>query len=205
MRTGLILGPDGLARCAWGAGADGSAGAILYRAYHDTEWGRAVVDDRGLFERLSLEGFQSGLAWITILRKREHFRAAFAGFDWATVAAFDARDVDRLLADAGIVRHRGKIEATIANARAMSTVLERHGSLTDLVWSHAPVRRRTPRRLADIASSSPESVALAKALKACGFRFIGPTTAYAAMQAVGVVNDHLAGCHTRDACEAARP
>ena len=205
MSTGLILGPDGLARCAWGAGAVPGADADRYRDYPDTEWGRAVVDDRGLFERLSLEGFQSGLAWITILRKREHFRAAFAGFDWNLVAAFDARDVDRLLDDAGIVRHRGKIEATIANARAMPIVIERHGSLTGLVWAHTPARRRTPRRLADIASSSPESVALAKALKACGFRFIGPTTAYAAMQAVGVVNDHLAGCHARDACEAARP
>ena len=205
MPAGLVVGEDGLARCAWGAGAAPGADADRYRAYHDTEWGRAVVDDRALFERLSLEGFQSGLAWITILRKRDHFRAAFAEFDWTIVAAFDERDVDRLLADAGIVRHRGKIEATIANARAMPTVIAQHGSLTDLVWSHAPARQRVPRRLEDVPSTTPESVALAKALKACGFRFIGPTTAYAAMQAVGVVDDHLDGCHARAACEAARP
>jgi DNA-3-methyladenine glycosylase I len=205
MTSGLVVGTDGLARCAWGAGVGDAPDARTYRGYHDTEWGRAVTDDRGLYERLSLEGFQSGLAWITILRKREHFRAAFADFDWTIVAAFDERDVERLLADAGIVRHRGKIEATIANARAMTTVIDRHGSLTDLIWSHSPTRPRAPRRLADVAATSPESVALAKALKACGFRFIGPTTAYAAMQAVGVVNDHLVGCHARDACEAARP
>ena len=204
MAAGLVVGDDGLARCAWGAGAGSGPDAAMYRAYHDTEWGRAVTDDRALFERLSLEGFQSGLAWITILRKREHFRAAFAGFDWERVAGFGPRDVDRLLADAGIVRHRGKIEATIANARAMPVVIERHGSLADLVWSHAPTPRRVLRRPSDIVSTSPESVALAKALKACGFRFIGPTTAYAAMQAVGVVNDHLAGCHAHRACDAAR-
>ncbi|MFM7270645.1 MAG: DNA-3-methyladenine glycosylase I [Actinomycetes bacterium] len=195
MTTGLVVGPDGLARCAWGAGADGSASASLYRTYHDEEWGRAVTDDHGLFERLSLEGFQSGLAWITILRKRPAFRAAFADFDWEIVATFDERDVARLLDDPGIVRHRGKIEATIANARAMPVVIERHGSLSALVWSCAPRRHRAPRRTGDLVARTPESVALAKALKACGFRFIGPTTAYAAMQAVGVVNDHLVGCH----------
>lgn len=204
MTSGLVVGDDGLARCAWGAGAGAGPDADRYRSYHDTEWGRAVTDDRGLFERLSLEGFQSGLAWITILRKRDHFRTAFADFDWETVAAFDARDVERLLADAGIVRHRGKIEATIANARAMPTVIERHGSLTGLVWSHAPTRHRAPRRLDEVAATSAESTALAKALRACGFRFVGPTTAYAAMQAVGVVNDHLVGCHAREHCEAAR-
>jgi DNA-3-methyladenine glycosylase I len=203
--TGLVIGPDGLARCGWGAGADGSAGASLYRAYHDEEWGRPVTDDRGLFERLSLEGFQSGLAWITILRKRDGFRTAFAHFDWTTVARYDDRDVERLLADAGIVRHRGKIEATIGNARAMPEVIARHGSLADLVWAHSPAHRPAPRRLADLVATSTESTALAKALKACGFRFIGPTTAYAAMQAVGVVNDHLVGCHARASCEAARP
>lgn len=205
MSAGLVLGEDGLARCAWGAGADGSASATLYRTYHDTEWGRAVTDDRGLFERISLEGFQSGLAWITILRKRAHLRAAFADFDWEIVAAYDSTDVDRLLQDAGIVRHRGKIEATIANARAIPTVIERHGSLTDLVWSHAPTAHRPPSGPADLIATSAESTALARALKACGFRFIGPTTAYAAMQAVGVVNDHLVGCHARATCEATRP
>ncbi len=204
MSAGLVLGEDGIARCAWGAGGDGSASATLYRTYHDTEWGRPVTDDRGLFERISLEGFQSGLAWITILRKRPAFRAAFADFDWEAVARFGARDVDRLLADAGIVRHRGKIEATIANARAMPTVVDRHGSLTELVWSHEPARRRAPRCMADLESTSPESTALARALKRCGFRFIGPTTAYAAMQAVGVVNDHLVGCHARATCAAGR-
>jgi DNA-3-methyladenine glycosylase I len=205
MASGLVTGADGLARCAWGAGADGGASAALYRGYHDTEWGRAITDDRGLFERLSLEGFQSGLAWITILRKRDRFRAAFADFDWTVVARFDERDITRLLADAGIVRHRGKIEATIANARAMPTVIERHGSLADLVWAHTPTRPRAPRRPADLIATSAESIALAKALKACGFRFIGPTTAYAAMQAVGVVNDHFVGCHARAACNAERP
>jgi DNA-3-methyladenine glycosylase I len=198
----LIVGDDGLARCPWGAGAGGGADATRYRTYHDDEWGRAVTDDRALFERISLEGFQSGLAWITILRKRDHFRRAFADFDWTVVGRFDEREVARLLDDAGIVRHRGKIEATIANARAMPTVIERHGSLADLVWAHAPAAPGTPRRMADVPASRPESLALSKALRACGFRFVGPTTMYAAMQATGVVNDHLDGCHARPACGA---
>lgn len=200
MSTGLSLGPDGLARCAWGAGADGSAGAILYRAYHDDEWGRAVIDDRGLFERLSLEGFQSGLAWITILRKREAFRAAFDGFDAARMARYGDADVARLVADAGIVRHRGKIEAAIGNARALVALHAAGGSLAELVWSHAPATPGpAPRSMADVPAQTAESAALSRALKAHGFRFVGPTTAYAAMQALGVVDDHLAGCAARGA------
>jgi DNA-3-methyladenine glycosylase I len=172
-------------------------------AYHDDEWGRPVVDDARLYEKICLEGFQSGLSWLTILRKRAGFRRAFADFEPAAVASFGPADVDRLLADAGIVRHRGKIEATIANARATLLAQERHGSLAAVVWSFEVARRgRTvPTRLGDLSSITPESKALAKALAALGFRFVGPTTAYAAMQSLGVVNDHLAGCHVRAACD----
>jgi DNA-3-methyladenine glycosylase I len=184
----LTRGEDGRRRCPWGSGSE-------YVAYHDAEWGRPVTDDRGIYERLVLEGFQSGLSWLTILRKRENFRAAFAGFDIETVAGFGERDVRRLLADAGIVRHRGKIDAAIANARAAA---ELDVSLAELVWSHAPRRRRrAPRELGDLPAVTPESTALSKELKRRGFRFVGPTTAYAAMQACGVVNDHLAGCWVR--------
>jgi DNA-3-methyladenine glycosylase I len=159
-----------------------------------------VRDDRGIYERMVLEGFQSGLSWLTILRKRERFRAAFANFEIEAVARFTERDVERLLADAGIVRHRGKIEAAIANARA-AAALER--PLADLVWSFAPgARRRAPRSLADLPAVTPESTALAKELKRRGFRFVGPTTAYATMQACGLVNDHLAGCWVRPRVEA---
>jgi DNA-3-methyladenine glycosylase I len=185
-------------RCFWGASTPD------YIAYHDDEWGRPVVDDVRLFEKISLEGFQSGLSWLTILRKREGFRAAFAAFDPARVARFGARDVQRLLADPGIVRHRGKIEATIANARATLAVQAARGSLASLVWSYEVRRRVAPRLIADIPSSSPESVALSKELKSFGFRFVGPTTAYAAMQAMGVVNDHLVGCAARRPCTRAR-
>ena len=159
-------------------------GDPLYEAYHDTEWGVPVRGDRALFERVSLEAFQSGLAWITILRKRPAFRDAFAGFDPEVVAGFDEHDVDRLLEDAGIVRNRAKIEATIANARALLALQADGGSLTELFWSHAPQERR-PRAatFADVPATTPESVALAKELKRAGFRFVGPTTAYAAMQA----------------------
>ena len=167
-----------------------------YNAYHDEEWGRPVRDERGLYERLCLEGFQSGLSWLTILRKREAFRAAFAGFDPERVARFTQDDVDRLLGDAGIVRHRGKIEAAIANARA-TVALREHTPLHELIWAHAPARHRTPRRQGDWQATTPESVALAKALQRAGFRFVGPTTVYAAMQACGVVNDHLADCSVR--------
>ncbi|HMJ37248.1 MAG TPA: DNA-3-methyladenine glycosylase I [Baekduia sp.] len=176
----------------------------LYRAYHDDEWGRPVRDDRGLYERISLEAFQSGLAWITILRKRDAFRAAFAGFDAEVVARYGADDVARLMADAGIVRNRLKVEATIANARALVALHDGGRTLSELVWSHAPPARPAPKSWADVAALTPESTALAKALKREGFRFVGPTTAYASMQACGLVNDHLAGCVARQATEAAR-
>jgi len=171
----------------------------LYNAYHDDEWGRPVVDERGLYERLCLEGFQSGLSWLTILRKRQGFRAAFASFDPERVAEFGARDVKRLLADASIVRHRGKIEAAIANARATLELREAGAPLPMLVWSHRPKRGRAPRSHADWRSQTPESAALSKALRKAGFRFVGPTTVYATMQACGVVNDHLATCPAREA------
>jgi DNA-3-methyladenine glycosylase I len=170
----------------------------LYLAYHDDEWGRPVTDERGLLERLCLEGFQSGLSWLTILRKRENFRAAFAGFDPETVARYGARDVTRLLKDAGIVRHRGKIEAAIANARGTLTLREAGTPLEELVWSHRPQKRRAaPKSFKDLAATTPESAALLKELKRAGFRFVGPTTVYAAMQACGIVNDHLAACFVR--------
>jgi DNA-3-methyladenine glycosylase I len=162
-----------------------------------------VRDERGLYERLCLEGFQSGLSWLTILRKREGFRDAFEGFDPERVAAFGGRDVERLLADASIVRHRGKIEATIANARA-TVALRETEPLQELVWAHAPERHAVPRRPAEWPGSTPESTELSKRLKRAGFRFVGPTTVYATMQACGVVNDHLAGCFVRDAVEAER-
>ena len=176
----------------------------LYRAYHDEEWGRPVRDERGLFERISLEAFQSGLAWITILRKREAFRAAFAGFDPQAVAGFGEDDVARLLGDAGIVRNRLKVEATIANARATVALRDDGTSLDELMWSFAPEPRPAPASFAEIPALTPESTALAKELKRRGFRFVGPTTAYAAMQACGLVNDHLAGCVARADVESAR-
>ncbi|MFL5970022.1 MAG: DNA-3-methyladenine glycosylase I [Gaiellaceae bacterium] len=172
-----------------------TSGDPLYVAYHDEEWGRPVRDERGLLERLCLEGFQSGLSWLTILRKRENFRAAFADFDPEAVARFDEADVERLLGDAGIVRHRGKIEAAIANARGTLELREQGTPLQELIWSHRPAQHRSPRTPKDWQASSPESVALSKALKKAGFRFVGPTTVYAAMQACGVVNDHLVSCH----------
>ena len=170
----------------------------LYLAYHDDEWGRPVTDERGLLERLCLEGFQSGLSWLTILRKRENFRAAFAGFDPESVARFGARDVTRLLKDAGLVRHRGEIEAAIANARGTLTLREAGTPLEELVWRHRPQKRRAaPKSFKDLAATTPESAALSKELKRAGFRFVGPTTVYAAMQACGIVNDHLATCFVR--------
>ena len=184
-----VRGDDGRERCPWG---DGPAD---YRAYHDTEWGRPVRGTRRLFERLTLEGFQSGLSWLTILRKREAFRDAFAGFDPERVAAYGAGDVARLLADAGIVRNRAKVEATISNACA---VLALDVSLTDLVWGFAPgAGRSPPRTSADVPTVTAESTAMARELKRRGFRFVGPTTAYALMQAGGLVDDHLAGCWAR--------
>ena len=182
----LVAGDDGLRRCAWGAAPQ------VYREYHDTEWGRRMHGARALFERLTLEAFQSGLSWLTILRKREAFRAAFHGFDPATVAAYDDREVDRLLGDAGIVRNRAKIFATIANARVAVDLGE---DLDGWLWSFAPPPRPRPARMVDVPATTPESKAMAKALKARDFRFVGPTTCYALMQAVGMVDDHLDGCH----------
>jgi DNA-3-methyladenine glycosylase I len=173
----------------------------LYVAYHDEEWGRPVTEERGLYERFCLEGFQSGLSWLTILRKRENFRRAFAGFDPDAVARFGERDVKRLLTDAGIVRHRGKIEASIANARGVLELRDAGTPLPELVWSFAPENYSTPRTTSDWFAQTAESQALSKRLKAAGFRFVGPTTVWAAMQACGVVNDHLATCWVRDAVE----
>jgi DNA-3-methyladenine glycosylase I len=170
----------------------------LYLAYHDEEWGRPVLDERGLLERFCLEGFQSGLSWLTILRKRENFRVAFADFDAERIARFGKRDVERLLRDAGIVRHRGKIEAAIANARGTLALRAQGTPLEELVWSHRPKRvRAAPKSMRDLPPTTPESAALSKDLKRAGFRFVGPTTVYAAMQACGVVNDHLAKCFVR--------
>ena len=176
----------------------------LYLAYHDGEWGRPVVDERGLYERLCLEGFQSGLSWLTILRKREAFRHAFGGFDADAVARFGAREVERLLADTGIVRHRGKIEAAVANARGVLALREAGTPLHELVWSYAPDDHPVPRTTADWQARTAASTELSKRLKAAGFRFVGATTVWAAMQACGVVNDHLAGCHVRDDVERER-
>ena len=186
--TGVLLGDDGLSRCAW-AGSTPD-----YLVYHDTEWGVPVHGEQALYERLTLEAFQSGLSWLTILRKREAFRAAFAGFDPEVVAAFGDDDRARLMGDAGIVRNRLKIDAAIRNASAVLALRE-HGGLDELLWSHAPLDHVPPREVGDLRATSPESVALAKALKKSGFVFVGPTTMYAAMQACGLVDDHLAGCH----------
>jgi DNA-3-methyladenine glycosylase I len=179
-------------------------GDPLYERYHDEEWGRPVLDERGLYERVSLEGFQSGLSWLTILRKREAFRSAFAGFDPELVAAFGSADVERLLGDAAIVRNGQKIEATIANARAVLALREGGTSFPALVLAHRPPERPAPASFADVPATTPESKALAKALRAAGFRFVGPTTAYALQQAAGHVNDHIAGCPVRGDVEAAR-
>ena len=192
-------GADGLLRCWW-PGDDAG-----YLTYHDREWGRPVTDDRRLFEKLCLEGFQSGLSWLTILRKRDNFRAAFCGFDIASVAAFGPADTERLLGDAGIVRHRGKIGAAINNARRASEIVEEFGSLAAYYWSWEPQTvKDPPTGKEELPASTPQSVALAKDLKRRGFRFVGPTTVYAFMQAMGLVNDHIAGCFARMECEAER-
>ena len=195
--NGLVDG-----RCWWCGDHDD------YRAYHDTEWGFPVDDDVRLFEKMSLEGFQSGLSWLTILRKRENFRKAFRGFDWREIAKFDSRRVEILLQDAGIVRHRGKIEAVIHNARLMDDLVAEHGSFAKFVWEFEPGPGQRPERVdydtLMTLAQTPESKALAKALKKRGFRFFGPTTAYAFMQAMGMVNDHLEGCSIHDEVEAAR-
>lgn len=188
-----LAGPDGALRCPWALSTPD------YVTYHDEEWGRPVHGDDALYERLSLEAFQSGLSWITILRRREGFRAAFAGFQIAKVATFTDTDTDRLLADAGIIRNRAKIDATVANARVLADWAP--GDLDALIWSHAPdpVSRPAPKTLADVPAVTPESTALSKALKKRGLRFVGPTTAYALMQACGLVDDHLQACVARSA------
>ena len=197
---GIITGDDGIARCFW-AGSD-----PLYRRYHDEEWGRPVANDTRLFEKLCLEGFQSGLAWITILRKRENFRAGFAGFDIPTVAAFTDADVERLVNDAGIVRHRGKIVSTINNARRALELQAEAGSLAAFVWRFEPdpASRPTVFTMKDIQPKTAESTALSKDLRKRGWSFVGPTTVYAFMQAMGLVNDHIEGCDIRDAVEKER-
>ncbi|QIY57430.1 DNA-3-methyladenine glycosylase I [Streptomyces sp. RPA4-5] len=198
--SGVVREPDGVPRCPWGLESERMAD---YRAYHDTEWGLPVHGDDALFERMSLEAFQSGLSWITILRRRPGFRAAFAGFHIAKVARFTDADAERLLTDPGIIRNRAKIAATINNAKVAAELAP--GELDDLIWSFAPDRagRPVPRTVDDLQPTTPESTALAKDLKKRGFRFVGPTTAYAMMQACGLVNDHLAECHVRAAVEAA--
>ncbi|MBW1762692.1 MAG: DNA-3-methyladenine glycosylase I [Deltaproteobacteria bacterium] len=193
---GLVRGDDDLARCWWGASAPD------YAAYHDEEWGWAVRDDRRLFEKICLEGFQSGLSWLTILRKRENFRKAFAGFDYHRVARFNQRSVGRLLNDAGIVRHRGKIESTINNAKRAIELEEEFGSLSAFFWEWVPPKSERPRRMTQGSlmklAKTPTSTALSKELKGRGWSFVGPTTAYAFMQAMGLVNDHLEGCFVRE-------
>ena len=195
-REGIVLGDDGLARCWWGASA------ADYAAYHDEEWGWPVRDDARLFEKICLEGFQSGLSWLTILRKRENFRKAFAGFDHHRVARFNQRSVTRLLNDAGIVRHRGKIESTIRNAKRAVELEEEFGSLSTFFWEWVPPASERPRRMTQGAlmklSKTPTSTALSKELKKRGWSFVGPTTVYAFMQAMGLVNDHVEGCFVRE-------
>ncbi|MEM7694854.1 MAG: DNA-3-methyladenine glycosylase I [Pseudomonadota bacterium] len=196
----IIVGDDGIPRCFW-------CGTLPdYIAYHDTEWGRPVGDDTRLFEKICLEGFQSGLSWLTILRKRDNFRTAFAGFDIEKVAEFGEADVARLLADAGIVRHRGKIEAAINNAKATRRLRDDVGSLAAHIWRHEPAERAAPETMDDLASLSilEEATALSKDLKKRGFRFVGPTTVTAMFQAAGLVNHHFAGCAIRDAVTADR-
>lgn len=182
---GLVLGPDGRARCGWGGSTPD------YLPYHDLEWGRPVHGDDALFERMTLEAFQSGLSWITILRKRPAFRAAFAGFSITAVAAFTEADAIRLMADPGIVRNRMKVDAALHNAKVAADLPD---GLAALLWSYAPAPRPRPQTRADVPATTPESVALAKEMKRRGFKFVGPTTAYALMQATGMVDDHLAGC-----------
>jgi DNA-3-methyladenine glycosylase I len=189
-----FVGDDGILRCRW-AGA-----APEFPAYHDKEWGFPVSDDRRLFEKLCLEGFQSGLSWRTILAKRENFRAAFDGFDFEKIARYGARDVKRLLGDAGIVRHRGKIEAVINNAQRAREMVEAHGSLAAFIWRYEAKQAGKPQS----ASTTAESIALSKDLKKLGWKFVGPTTVFAFMQAMGLVNDHIDGCELREKAEKAR-
>jgi DNA-3-methyladenine glycosylase I len=198
----MFRGEDGLARCSW------CQATPEYRAYHDGEWGFPVTEDRRLFEKICLEGFQSGLSWLTILRKRQNFRAAFANFEIAKVASFGDSDVERLLQDAGIIRHRGKIVSAINNARRAADLAAEKGSLRNYFWGFEPSPASRPAKIDAAAyaalTTSPESVAMSKDLKKRGFTFVGPTTAYAFMQAMGLVNDHLEGCHVRPAALEAR-
>jgi DNA-3-methyladenine glycosylase I len=200
--NGLVRHDDGVSRCWW-AGSD-----PLYLRYHDEEWGRPVTKDSRLFEKICLEGFQAGLSWLTILRKRDAFRQAFANFDISRVARFGARDINRLLGDAGIVRHRGKIESAINNARRAETLIDEFGSLAAYVWQWEPAGKSRPHRITKAAlmdlAITPGSKALSKDLKGRGWTFVGPTTIYAFMQAVGLVNDHIDGCVSRAAVETAR-
>ncbi len=199
---GLMIGEDGKRRCHWHGGTPD------YLAYHDREWGRPVADDHRLFEKICLEGFQSGLSWLTILRKRENFRAAFAGFDFAKVARFGEKDVKRLLDDAGIVRHRGKIESTINNARQALQLADEAGSLAAYFWRFEPDPKSRPKKLdwgtLRAMPKTADSTALSKDLKKRGWSFVGPTTVYAFMQAMGMVNDHIEGCYCRPEIEKAR-
>jgi len=194
-RPGLFKGEDGALRCLW------CQATPAYQHYHDHEWGRPVTDERRLFEKLCLEGFQAGLSWLTILNKREAFRTAFANFDAERIARFGERDIERLLADAGIVRHRGKIESTINNAKRVIELRAEFGSLSEYVQRFRPASKSRPKRMTLAAlkamTTSPESVAMSKDLKKRGWSFVGPTTVYAFMQAMGLVNDHLDGCHVR--------
>lgn len=191
-----VMGPDGLPRCGW------CAAASEFFEYHDREWGFPVADDRRLFEKLALESFQSGLSWRTILAKRENFRTAFEGFDFDRVATFTQSDVERLLANAGIVRHRGKIEAVINNAKRAQELIEQEGSLAAYFWGYEPQQDSSVKPQS--MTTSAESIAIAKDLKKRGWKFVGPTTVYAFMQAMGLVNDHLEGCVMRDKVEQAR-
>lgn len=195
---GLIKGEDGKMRCWW------HGGDTEYVRYHDEEWGHPTADDRTLFEKMCLEGFQAGLSWLTILRKRENFRKAFANFDYKTVARFTEEDIQRLLQDEGIIRHRGKIEATINNARQMHMLIDEFGSLAAYIWRFEPVKKTAIRTKSDIPAIIPESTALSKDLKKRGFKFVGPTTMYAMMQAMGMVNDHLQGCDMHSKIEEKR-
>ena len=189
MAASVVPGSDGKKRCAWCVGDE------LYEQYHDLEWGRPMKDERAIFEKLCLEGFQAGLSWLTILKKREAFRQAFRGFEPQMVAKFTARDVQRLMKDESIVRNRAKIESAINNARVLCAMHDKGESLSKLVWGYASTRTPAPRSLAQLKAVTPQSVALSKELKKRGFSFVGPTTMYAAMQSLGLVNDHVVGCH----------
>ncbi|MEC7827039.1 MAG: DNA-3-methyladenine glycosylase I [Actinomycetota bacterium] len=198
MSTGIKTRSDGLSVCPWGERDTD------YAHYHDTEWGMPVTDDVKLYEKMCLEGFQAGLSWLTILRKRDNFRIAFAGFDIEKVAGFGNQEVQQLLNDSGIVRHRGKIEATINNARAAISTVEQHGSLAQFFWGFEPTHHQPAQKLSEVAAKTPESEQMSKALKKLGWRFVGPTTCYSLMQADGIVNDHLAQCFRHPEIEVAR-